>query len=205
MQIAFSMTEAMKCDRYSLYHSPCPPLPLSHADGKRAGDGGQYKRRGMTEHSLMGPPERFPTVLIVDDDVDILQLCAVKLMAAGYRVLQAVGSAEAHRICESYPEKIDLILLDVMLYPPSVQLDSPKNMIPRLHGDKLLPILRAKRPLSRLMLMSACSPWKLGGRGMGGLLRQYPFLQKPFMGDTLIDKVRETLNAPVPTKPSYST
>jgi DNA-binding response OmpR family regulator len=133
------------------------------------------------------------TVLIVDDDLDMLKLCAVKLGAQGYTVLTAIGSVEAHRICTDYPKKIDLILLDVMLYPPSVQLDSSANVSPRMHGDKLWPMLRTKRPFSRLILMSASSPWKLGGRGMRALLCQYPFLQKPFTGDMLLEKVRSTL------------
>lgn len=133
------------------------------------------------------------TVLIVDDDVDMLNLCAVKLEAHGFSVLKAIGSAEALRVCADHPAKIDLILIDVMLYPPTVQLDNLKNAPPRMHGDKLLPILRMKRPLTPIMLMSASSPWKLGGRGMAGVLRQYPFLQKPFTGDMLLEKVRATL------------
>lgn len=130
------------------------------------------------------------TVLVIDDDLDMLQLCATKLGAHGYSVLTAVGSVEAHRICTNYSKKIDLILLDLMLYPPSVQLDSSADAPPRMHGDKLWPMLRNKRPFSRLILMSASSPWRLGGRGMSALLRQYPFLQKPFTSDMLLDKVR---------------
>ena len=79
-----------------------------------------------------------------------------------------------------------------MLYPPAVQLDTIKHAPPRVHGDTLLPILRAKRPLTPVMLMSARSPWKLGEHGMAGLLRQYPFLQKPFTGDLLLEEVRAT-------------
>jgi len=139
------------------------------------------------------------TVLIVDDDEDMLELCSITLGAHGFSVLKAIGSAEAHQICADFPAKIDLILIDVMLYPPSVQLDDSKNALPRVHGDKLLPMLRTKRPLTRLLLMSASSPWKLGGRGMAGLLRQYPFLQKPFTGDLLIEKVRATLTGVAPT------
>ncbi|MGZ8393906.1 MAG: hypothetical protein ACXWWJ_03970, partial [Nitrospira sp.] len=92
------------------------------------------------------------TILIVDDDEDMLALCAVKLEAHGFSVLKAIGSAEAHRICADHPAKIDLILIDVMLYPPAVQLDDHKNPLPRVHGNTLLPILRTKRPLTRFML-----------------------------------------------------
>ena len=152
-----------------------------------------------TNESLTTP--RPSTILIVDDDVEMLSLCAVKLEANGFLVLKAIGSAEADRLCADHPAKIDLILIDVMLYPPEVQLDNLKNVSPRMHGDKLVAILRTKRPLTPIMLMSASSPWKLGGRGMAGVLRQYPFLQKPFTGDLLLEKVRAILAGTEPAKP----
>ncbi len=145
--------------------------------------------------------QRSPTILIVDDDVEMLTLCEVKLEAHGFSVLKAIGSAEAARLCAEHPAKIDLILIDVMLYPPDVKLDDHKNVSPRMHGDKLVPILRTKRPLTPIMLMSASSPWKLGGRGMARVLRQYPFLQKPFTGDLLLEKVRAILAGREPAKP----
>lgn len=144
-----------------------------------------------TNESFATP--RPSTVLIVDDDVDMLTLCAIKLDSHGFWVLTAIGSAEAHRLCADHPAKIVLILIDVMLYPPGVQLDNLKNVSLRVHGDKLLPILRTKRPLTPIILISASSPWNLGGRGMAGMLRQYPFLQKPFTGDLLLEKVGATL------------
>ncbi len=139
--------------------------------------------------------------LLVDDDVEMLTLCAGKLEAHGFSVLKAIGSAEADRLCAEHPAKIDLILIDVMLYPPEVQLDNHKNGSPRMRGDKLVPILRTKRPLTPIMLMSASSPWKLGGRGMAQVLRRYPFLQKPLTGDLLLEKVRAILAGTKPAKP----
>ena len=133
------------------------------------------------------------TILVVDDDVDLLELCATKLRAKGMTVLTALGSTEAHRLCAEYPAKIDLIVIDVMLYPPAVEIDSHHNPLPRVHGDKLLPLLRTKRPLTRLMLMYASPPFKLRNRGMTSLLRKYPFLQKPFTGTALIKKIEDVM------------
>jgi CheY-like chemotaxis protein len=145
-------------------------------------------------------------ILIVEDDPIILTLCLASLERAGFSVLKAVGSAEAHDVCAYYPEKLDLILLDLMLYPSQMAMDTPSNPVPRVHGDKLLPILRAKRPLTRLLLMSAMSVQTLGGRGMGWMVRQYPFLRKPFTSETLVTKVIEVLQNPMPSfKPSYGT
>ena len=144
-------------------------------------------------HELVSNPRA--TILIIDDDMDLLKLCAVKLQAQGFAVLTALGSTEAHRLCADHPGKIELILIDVMLYPPEVEIDSHHNPLPRMHGDKLLPLLRTKLPLTRLMLMSASPPFKLRERGMAKLLAQYPFLQKPFTGEVLVEKVRDALAA----------
>lgn len=143
-------------------------------------------------------PSRDRTILVVDDDSDLLLLCATHLRSAGYAVLMALGSAEAQATCEVYPTKIDLILLDALLYPPEVDIDHDRNVTPRVHGDKLIPLLRIKRPLSRFLLMSASNPWTLGGRGMHAVLRTYPFLQKPFTKQGLLDKVHEVLASPLP-------
>ncbi len=140
------------------------------------------------------------TVLVVGDDPDLLILCATHLQSAGYAVLMALGSAEAQATCDVYPTRIDVIPIDVLLYPSTVDVDHDQNVTPRVHGDKLIPLLRMKRPLSRILLMSASSPWTLGGRGMRGVLRTYPFLQKPFTKQVLLDKVQEVLASPLPVR-----
>ncbi len=138
------------------------------------------------------------TVLVVDDDPDLLLLCATHLRPGGYIVLMALGSAEAQATCDVYPTKIDLILIDALLYPSVVDVDHDRNVTPRVHGDKLIPLLRIQRPLSRILLMSASTPWSLGGRGMGRVLRVYPFLQKPFTKQTLLDTMQGVLAGPLP-------
>jgi hypothetical protein len=120
--------------------------------------------------------------------------------------MEAEGSTEAVEICRTFGGKIDLILLDVLLYPPAVQMDTRAVEISRLHGDQLVAILRGKRPLSRILVMSATTPGRLGGRGMGWLTRQYPFIQKPFTADALLHTVQDVLVRPAGAfKPSYGT
>ena len=140
------------------------------------------------------------TILIVDDDPDLLLLCATHLRTAGYRVLMALGSTEAQATCDIYPMKIDLILIDLLLYPAAVDVDHDRNVTPRVHGDKLAAIVRTKRPFARILLMSSSTPWTLGGRGMSGVLQAYPFLPKPFTKQSLIDKTREVLASPLPAR-----
>ena len=69
-------------------------------------------------------------------------------------------------------------------------------------GDKLIPRLRIKRLLSRILLMSASKPWTLRRRGMHAILPAYPFLQKPFTKQALLDKVQAVLSSPVPSSKS---
>ena len=155
----------------------------------------------MTEEHPPAVPSRELTILVVDDDPDLLILCATHLRSSGYAVLMALGSAEAQATCDVYPTRIDFILLDALLYPSSVDVDHDRNPTPRVHGDKLISLLRIKRPLSRFLLMSASTPWTLGGRGMRPVLRAYPFLQKPFTKRALLDKVQAVLDAPLPAQP----
>jgi DNA-binding response OmpR family regulator len=156
----------------------------------------------MTKEGAPTVSGRDVTVLVIDDDPDLLLLCATHLRSAGYAVLMALGSAEAQATCDVYPTRIDLILLDALLYPAAVDVDHDRNTTPRVHGDKLIPLLRIKRPLSRILLMSASTPWTLGGRGMRAVLRAYPFLQKPFTKQALLDKVQAVLDSPLPVQKS---
>ena len=57
------------------------------------------------------------TILIVDDDPDILESTGVVLESAGYNVLKAANGQEAmHEIGQRVP---DLILLDIMMAEPT--------------------------------------------------------------------------------------
>ena len=90
----------------------------------------------MNGRSCEAGSNRDVTILIVDDDPDLLLLCATHLRSAGYAVLMALGSAEAQATCEVYPTKIDLIDLDALLYPRAVDIDHDDNMMPRVHGGQ---------------------------------------------------------------------
>lgn len=68
-----------------------------------------------------------PTVLVVDDEPDVLLLCRVNLEFEGYRVIEATDGEDAlERVAEEAP---DVIVLDVML--------------PKLDGWQVLETLKA--------------------------------------------------------------
>jgi CheY-like chemotaxis protein len=71
------------------------------------------------------PDTRPPTVLVVDDEAEIVRLLARALGAAGFVVLTAGGGAEAVEVYRRERERIDLVLLDVQMPPP---LDGPEAL-----------------------------------------------------------------------------
>jgi len=103
------------------------------------------------------------TVLVVDDEPDILQLARDTLIPAGYRVLTANSGDEAIDICEGESGEIDVLLTDVIM--------------PDMGGRELAEIFRAHRPATRIVFMSGYL-----GHDPGGLdLPEFSsgFLQKP--------------------------
>lgn len=71
-----------------------------------------------------------PTILIVDDDLPIVNLCKAFLEEAGFTVLGTDGSSEALKICTQHKGPIDLLLTDLVLPPPGFQLASASNQFP---------------------------------------------------------------------------
>ena len=59
----------------------------------------------------MSPGQR--TILVVDDDRDVLDLARTYLEEQGYRVLQAPNGAEGLRILQSAP--VDLLFTDIVM------------------------------------------------------------------------------------------
>ncbi|MEG2527920.1 MAG: response regulator transcription factor [Mucinivorans sp.] len=56
------------------------------------------------------------TILIVDDEIDLLEILAFNLQKAGYEILTASSGAEALTVIEAHPQSnIALMLLDVMM------------------------------------------------------------------------------------------
>lgn len=70
------------------------------------------------------------TILVVDDNQDILYLLSFRLVSAGFSVLGATNGLEALEKLENYP--IDVVLTDYQM--------------PRMDGLELLSIARVKWP-----------------------------------------------------------
>ncbi len=156
----------------------------------------------MSNLDVALPQSTKKTILAVDDDKAIVQLCAEILEQAGFSILPATNSSEALKICKNHPGPIHLLLTDLVLPPPEFSFASGDNEFPNVHGhDLAVRALRMRKDL-RVILMSGNIDQELAGYGIrrGDL----PFLPKPFEPQALVALVRQTLQAPPPSVESLT-
>ncbi len=151
----------------------------------------------MSGQQNLAPQPLSQTILVVDDEPTVTNLCKTILQQAGFSVLEADGSSEALKICTRHKGSIDLLLTDLVLPPPGFQLASSSNPFPHVHGHELaLRALGIRKDL-RVVLMSGNIEQDLAGYGIhrGDL----PFLPKPFEPQALVTLVRQILQTPPPS------
>jgi DNA-binding NtrC family response regulator len=141
--------------------------------------------------------EASSTILVVDDELQVLKLCKALLEGSRFTVLEADGSSEALKICTQHEGPIDLLLTDLVLPPPAFQLATSSNQFPHVNGHELAVRATMIRSGLRIILMSGNPDKDLASHGIKrGTL---PFLAKPFERDRLIALVHNVLAQPAPT------
>ncbi len=118
------------------------------------------------------------TVLVVEDGEEVRAVAREILTMHGYTVLTAPHPAEATRISDGYPARIDLLVTDLVL--------------PHMTGPELARALVGRRPDLRVLYMSGYPPQAM--RDRGELDPDAAFIAKPFTGEALLRKVREVLD-----------
>jgi CheY-like chemotaxis protein len=101
------------------------------------------------------------------------------LERAGYTVLDAADGEQALGLCARHPEKIDMLLTDLVM--------------PRMNGRELAERATALRPELRVLYASGYPSGAVAHRGC--LQDDSTYLQKPFTSGVLARKVREVLRA----------
>jgi PAS domain S-box-containing protein len=122
------------------------------------------------------------TVLIVEDQKEVLQLAKTTLKSYGYRVLEAAHAEEAILVSGGYPGPIDILVTDVVL--------------PGMNGRELAGRLAASRPEMKVLFVSGYAADVIGHRGV--LDSGVEYLPKPFSPDGLAAKLREVLGPRTP-------
>ncbi len=118
-------------------------------------------------------------VLLVDDEGMVLDVGEQMLKQLGYKVLIATGGREAIGLYKKNPEKIDIVILDMIM--------------PEMGGGKTYDSLKKINPHVKVLLSSGYSvngqATEILERGCDG------FIQKPFNMKELSQKLRDILDS----------
>jgi PAS domain S-box-containing protein len=136
---------------------------------------------GESRRNILSQESRgIETVLLVEDESSVRRMLREALTAAGYRVWEAGNGAEAIGQWGSSLASIDLVVTDIVM--------------PIMNGLRLAEELRTRRPGVKLIFMSGHSEEVINGQS--GPNPPSDLLQKPFVPEVLVRKVREVLDTP---------
>jgi two-component system, cell cycle sensor histidine kinase and response regulator CckA len=121
------------------------------------------------------------TILVVDDDPELLALAVDVLQMAGYTVLGTVDPRHALQLVRAHAEPLHLLLADVVM--------------PLMSGVELAAEVRSIRPEVKILLMSAHRTEEIEDY-RARLAPGEPFLDKPFTIPALERAVRAALDYP---------
>ena len=132
---------------------------------------GQGKPR-LLQHDAQSVADGSETVLVVDDEPDLLDLVCEVLDDHGYHTLRAHDANTALALLEQYP--IDAMLCDVIM--------------PEMDGYELASIVRQRYPNIRIQLASGFTDDRNRPDSDG---QSYTVLQKPYHLDALLKAIRQ--------------
>ena len=118
------------------------------------------------------------TILVVDDEPDMLRLVEAILLEQGYKVILAKGAENAIRSFERMPRRPDLILTDVVM--------------PGMSGPAMVDHLLGLDPHIRVLFMSGYDDRQIVQKYV--VERGFALIPKPFTLQRLGSVVRDALN-----------
>jgi DNA-binding NtrC family response regulator len=122
--------------------------------------------------------EPLETILLVDDEAIVLNLCQTILRLGGYAVITAGSGMEALRLVQDNTGKIDLALLDLMM--------------PGMNGIELAKRVQNANPGIRVVLMTGYGP-----NDIARVLSDNPYriIWKPFKTESLLRMIENALDS----------
>jgi CheY-like chemotaxis protein len=143
-------------------------LPRFQADNEQSPEENapKEKPRGGTE-----------TILLVEDNRALLELCETVLADFGYKVISTQSPREAIPLAEEYAGDIHLLITDVVM--------------PEMNGRELAEQFRLIRPTMACLFMSGHTADMVAHRGI--IDEGVHFISKPFRTDELARAVRAAL------------
>ena len=125
-------------------------------------------------------PAEGKTILVVEDDQEMLYILSRTLAVGGFNVLWARDAGDALLLLERYSRRIDLMLVDVVL--------------PGLSGPALVEKAAATHPELRVLYVSAYDDETVRSHGLDP--DEAPFMPKPYDPVDLVRVVRMMLEEP---------
>ena len=118
------------------------------------------------------------TVLLIDDEQLVIEICEMMLLRLGHKVFKAHSGFEALKIFEDYKNQIDLVIIDMYM--------------PEMNGPELADQLRKIDHHVKVLLSSGAltnlDEKEIVYRGFNG------FIMKPYSMKALSEKMAEILN-----------
>jgi PAS domain S-box-containing protein len=118
------------------------------------------------------------TVLLVEDDSELLELSQNYLRASGYTVVAAGSGTEALQWAAQHPEDVHIMVTDVVL--------------PGMNGLELARELTKRRPRMKVLFVSGYS--NIEHLDAGAAPGQFELIQKPYRREDLTRRVRVLLD-----------
>ncbi len=116
-------------------------------------------------------------ILLVEDADRVRRLLTRVLEDAGYQVFHAADGRAGLELCHQHDGQIQLLITDVIM--------------PEMSGPELVKALTGMKQQPRILFLSGYAGDELERQGLDP--GRYHFLQKPFLGEALLRKVREVL------------
>jgi len=118
------------------------------------------------------------TILVIEDEDIVMDVIRPMLEGLGCHVLTAKTGSEALEIARTFEGDIDLAILDIVL--------------PDMGGENLYPLIMEALPNLKVIV---CSGYAIDGPAQEILdAGAQDFIQKPFSLDTLLEKLKKTIN-----------
>ena len=124
------------------------------------------------------PKGQGETILLVDDEANILEMASRLLDNANYKVITASNAKDAIELYEKHRDKIRLVLLDMIM--------------PEMGGIRCLEVLRTMDPNVKVLIITGYTEsgmtQELKDAGAGD------FILKPFDTPQLLEKIRKIID-----------
>lgn len=138
----------------------------------KSGDGEMFNER----QDLSGSE----TILVIDDEVYVREMCRDILTPLGYEVTVAGGGSEGINIFSEMKDRIALVILDMIM--------------PKMGGNEVFGVLKTMKPDVKVLLCSGYS--SNGFAGIDRLLKSGAagFIQKPFSRQDIALAIKKALS-----------